>query len=55
MGFTVELTYFPIQFKQVFVNMMALSHENGPAMNFVPFVYKESHVVHKGQRRKGRV
>ena len=32
-----------------------MSHENGPAMNLVPFVYKQSHMVHKSQRRKGRV
>ena len=34
---------------------LAMSHENGPAMNLVPFVCKQSHVVHKGQSRKGRV
>ena len=28
--------------------LMPMSHENGPAMNLVPFVYKQSHVVHKG-------
>ena len=35
--------------------LLTLSHENGPAMNLVLFVYKQSHVVQKGQRRKGRV
>ena len=42
------------EFEQV-TERLSVSHENGPAMNLVPFVYKQSHVVHKEQRRKERV